>query len=388
MNTKSIIALAAGCACTSSALAGTQNFYLVGSTAFRAITINAIKDTYLNNGGAISHQQGANGDTYVTFTGTMPNLFPGDTVNVFVGWDGSVEGIQAMQGTTPATVPDHPFIDATGAAITGKAQIGMSDCFQSNTDYNSTHLTSAIIGVLPFVYARTPFGSSKLVNVTSQQLIQLWSNGSEPLAYWTADTVNDGAAMVYALGRYDGSGTRLEATADSGYGIGQGQALNMWDTTLTPAAVNAYHDTAGRSGFNGGGDLKNNMNLWPAKDGDGVTPITGIAYLGVGDANGLSGNGLSGSQLFLTCNGVAYSAGAARNGSYSFWSYEHCNIRPDGGVSVTTYVNGKVGGLGLVAELKAEVAATAQADNSQPTAISNDANMLVARNTDGSPIAR
>ena len=253
MKTQSIIALAAGCICASSALADI-NLHIVGSTAFRSIAIAAIKDSYTKNHGSFT-QTGADGASFVTFTGKMNDLFGATTtVNVFVGWDGSTEGIQALQGNTPATVPDHPFITTGGVSFSAKADITMADSYQSSTDYQTTTLDSIQVGVLPFVFAKGPNSASTLVNLANQQLQQLFANGSEQLALFTglaADT-----SKVYLCGRYPGSGTRLETTADTLYGIGGALVQYKWDATHNP-----NHVVSDPVGFSSGGNVRTSPML-------------------------------------------------------------------------------------------------------------------------------
>src|SRR5476649_1904149 len=75
------------------------NIYISGSTAFRANAWRAITNLYGGNltgenpGGTgplllTTNNSGAN---LVTFTGTMPSLFGGQTVNIFTSWNGSAQ---------------------------------------------------------------------------------------------------------------------------------------------------------------------------------------------------------------------------------------------------------------------------------------------------------
>jgi hypothetical protein len=370
MKTQSIIALAAGCACASSALADI-NLHLVGSTAFRSVTIVAVKDTYTKNHGSFT-QTGTDGAAYETFTGTMNDLFGTTTVNVFLGWDGSTEGIQSLQGSTPSTVPDHPFITTGGVSFNAKSDISMADSFQSSTDYQTTTLDYVQVGIQPFVFAKGNNSAAGLVNVANQQLQQLFANGSEQLALFTGNAAD--TSKVYLTGRYPGSGTRLETTADTLYGIGGALVQYKWDATHSP-----NHVVSDPVGFSSGGNVRDNMNLWTATDNGKAVSV--IGYLGVSDASGLTGQPAN----WLTYNGVKYTAGAVRNGSYSFWSYESVMYRDDASSDVINYVTDV--SHGLAKYIQDEVAAIApNGDTDQPKAIALGS-MNVSRSTDGSPIA-
>src|SRR5471032_2580749 len=76
------------------------SIYISGSTAFRANAWRAITNLYGGNltgenpGGTgplllTTNNSGAN---LVTFTGTMPALFGGQTVTIFTSWNGSAQG--------------------------------------------------------------------------------------------------------------------------------------------------------------------------------------------------------------------------------------------------------------------------------------------------------
>jgi len=309
----------------------------------------------------------------------MNDLFGTTTVNVFLGWDGSTEGIQSLQGSTPGTVPDHPFITTGGVSFNAKADISMADSFQSSTDYQTTTLNYVQVGIQPFVFAKGPNSAAGLVNVANQQLQQLFSNGSEQLALFTGNVAD--MSKVYLCGRYPGSGTRLETTADTLYGIGGALVQYKWDATHTP-----NHVVVDTVGFSSGGNVRDNMNTWAATDNGSNVSV--IGYLGVSDAQGLTGwvNGqAAGAGPWLTYNGVRYTAGAARNGAYSFWSYESVMYRNDAAAAVITYVTNPT--YGFAKYIQAEVAAiTPNGDSDQPKAIAISS-MNVSRSTDGSPIA-
>jgi hypothetical protein len=134
---------------------------------------------------------------------------------------------------------------------------------------------------------------------------------------------------IYVTGRNSDSGTRLDAFAESGFGITsaplqvdptQNQAGSLVDHITSGAWVPGPNGvvffTPPSNGYSSGGTLAGAMT---ATGSGTVLPGFLVTYLGINDAN----TTVAGGATILTYNGFGYSAAAVENGQYTFWAYEH-----------------------------------------------------------------
>ena len=146
----------------------------------------------------------------------------------------------------------------------------------------------------------------------------------------------DDSTPVLAVGRDADSGTRLDAFAESGFGvftlpiqfqvdINAGVVTNL---EFYPAqTINTVFYDLGQGGYSGGGSVATALNTPGSQYVTNATiGVSGgcwmIGYLGVNDAAGVNGGSNN-----LAYNGVAYSTNSVAEGQYSFWSYEHLMYR-------------------------------------------------------------
>src|SRR5258706_7779799 len=165
------------------------DFYITGSTAFRANAYRSVRALY---GANLVNQNPANsgttsGSNIVTFTGTLPGLFGAQIVTVHTSYSGSAAGIQALvQNTTQTYLASGVAGDPT--VVSHQADLGFSDVFQSTTAFPSTPgLNDSQVGVLPFVFVRSINAPTTLTNITIQQLQSFLSGGIMPLSYFTGN---------------------------------------------------------------------------------------------------------------------------------------------------------------------------------------------------------
>ena len=159
-----------------------------------------------------------------------------------------------------------------------------------------------------------------ITNINTQIAQALWGNGTASLAQFTGNSA-DGTTQVYATGRDPDSGTRLTAFAESGIGVDS--TVTQFKPTVTSGVITALVPypavtvnnivfTEGNAGESSGSTLAgyfgNVSNLGYL-----------ISYVGSGDAPAAIGAGAK----ELTYNGVTYSDAAIKDGSYTFWCYEH-----------------------------------------------------------------
>ncbi len=339
-------------ACASVAIAQT-NIRITGSTAFRKSAHAAIVNM-LNNPTAAWSGTASNvsGVSSAVFAGTLKSN--GASVVIQVTWAGSTGGIQTVAQQSPVltkawlttantmssitmsgTTASPTFNGGTsGATITETqpADVAMSDTFQGSSIFTGTGyatLTDTVVGVVPFRWVRgnasgAPSGFSAITNITTLQAINLL-NGGLPLSQFSGAS-DDSATAVYVLGRDEDSGTRLVSFAEPGFGpqstplqyttvLGTGTFASTI-TALNPFPTNTVlgiNYPVGHSGYSSGGTLAAEVN----RAVDPAIASYVIGYLGRGDALNVT-NGVQ-----LTYNGVADSDANIRQGTYTFWSYEH-----------------------------------------------------------------
>jgi len=334
---KAILAAVIGAGVVSSALAG--DVFITGSTAMRSTMYNALltdgvvfhpAPTFTGWGG------GGSGDSYMAFSGTL--VGGSGTTTVLCEWSGSEAGIKDVVAGTSETFLSDGYVSAnlgtdTGSgtpsganAQTASANLAMADSSQAFSRSTSPTLTQGSeVGIINFKWVRNQ-GVWQGSNVTDAQ-IQAALSGGAPIEVFTG--VNDGSAdtnYVYVSGRDTGSGTRVNALGDCGYGIFTPTA----QITLSAGAMVAPY-TSATNGQSSGGTLAKSMTYNTSAAHDYVNNLTGfsvIAYLGKSDAATAitgTGSGTGGVGCTeLTYNGVAFSVANIENGTYTFWGNEYC----------------------------------------------------------------
>src|SRR4029077_1208811 len=149
----------------------------------------------------------------VTWSGTIPGLFGGQTVTIRASYSGSAAGVQALAQNTSQSYLNSSTPGNTNL-ITHQADLAMSDVFQSTTIFQTPALSDQSVGVLPFAYVKSVTTPGTVTNITIQQLQTFLPNGFLPLSYFTGNSADD-ATAIYLVGRDSGSGTRLTAERDA-----------------------------------------------------------------------------------------------------------------------------------------------------------------------------
>ncbi|HTI70712.1 MAG TPA: hypothetical protein VMF06_12150 [Candidatus Limnocylindria bacterium] len=386
---KSLLALAVATV-ASSTYAATVTVVLTGSTAFRSIVQDRVP-TLLSGLQTVTT---ASGNTYRTYMGTMASL-PGDTVVIKMSFNGSVEGIDALNNSTALTVlPDVTYTGSgtSTATPTASAQgdLAFSDVFPSTAGRSSAKFAGENkLGVVPYVFARAPITSgagniaANISNLTQRQASQLYSTaGNTSLSYFTGNAAD--TDVLYLVGRYSLSGTRatvesviynsalygnwyLDSRDSTPHQFGDDPTYEK-GATLQPGGVPAYalDNGGGVSGFVGGGDLKTHLTTFP----------NAIGYLGIADV---------GSNVKINYEGVTESQANVASGAYSLWSYEHAYYK-------TPAQSGPTGSkLTVVTAIINAIKSNAyQTDNTKvyfTTGFVPLSTMTVERNVDGGPIS-
>jgi hypothetical protein len=330
---------------TSASHAATINTTLTvtGSTAFRKVAFDRAP-TILSGAMTVKYS-GALGNSYQSYIGTVTGHPEYGNVLISFSFNGSLEGIDALNNNTALTVLDVSGVTyvaggstTIGATTTASGDLAFSDVFTATAGRSSAKFTGDNqVGVVPYLICRAPLAFDAnsnalgaLTNITQRQLAYLYgSDGVLPVGFLTGGSNPDDANPAYVVGRYSLSGTRA-VTEKTMYS----SALNVnyyWNThsnspsTGTSAwafGENPSYETNGVpsyaldnsglvSGFLNGGDLKTNLAIFP----------DALGYLGIADVA---------SNTKLAYEGITESQSTVENGQYPIWSYEHAYYKTTG----------------------------------------------------------
>lgn len=334
---------------------------LTGSTAFRAGTHKAIVAmmggetnckfaTAAIVGNTTNTQASYEGADYSVIQGAATGI-PGVTT-VQCTWTGSATGIHDVAvGTSLNFIPATALPTSNGYAnaVVGNgatlatqsttARMAFSDVFQSSTPTPTPALVNTNLAIIPFSFVANE-GTTGITNITQQLARALWTNGSQPKKLFTGNaTAPDAEDLVLAVGRDNGSGTRITQLAETKYGVFtpvQQWKLTNSGTVITTAQIWPIGDgvgstTVGNGGYTSGSTVRNFMG-WTSPsvellDETGASVATGlpvsfIAWLGISDSITAVTNG----AVRLSYEGVTYDGtnpSLIYQGLYSGWGYLH-----------------------------------------------------------------
>jgi hypothetical protein len=385
-----VVAGLAALAIAGTASAQTNVVRITGSTAFRTVALNAIKNMITSGSLKYGYSGTSFGSSsYAEFTGALISS-PNVTVDVKTVWSGSVDGLQRViyQGN-PAFENQNWLAAESSLTSTGTpslaagtevayADAAFCDNFQNSTIFqNPQAQNDNVVGVIPFEWARNNGSPSTMSNMTSLLAQQILSAGALTMKCWTGNP-SDENTLIYVIGRNYDSGTRCDTFSETGFGVGsppnQSQVYigpGNVITNLQPyqaETVDGISFPVGESGYSSGGLVSGALNA----AGSNSSTNTGnkgwiVGYLGVSDANNTT-NGAT-----MTWNGVPYSPAAVENGQYTDWSYEHLLYNNNETANQVTILNALV----------------SQIQSSDPTPFGGIAlsSMTVGRTAEGQPVS-
>jgi hypothetical protein len=329
---------------------------ITGSTAYRAVTMQAIVNALGSGEGAWEGSGTALGSSNkATFRGTLAGVSGITTINT--NWNGSVEGMTIVG----AGLPTSGWLDAANVtfAPTNNGTFGFrynvgaapktsllptvacSDVYQASTAVTAS-LEDTIGGVIPFKYMASESAPATFTNITDQLHEALYVSGILPLSLFTGDAGD--TRNVYAIGRDVGSGTRVTRLAETRYGItrpvtqwrgtsasGVLSALRLWPTQAqepTPPSGSFNDPTLeGNGGYTSNsfiatimGSTSTSVQLFDAANNSlGTESLVCVSHTGLNDAL----VAITAGAKELTYNGASYSAENVRNGKYTAWGYLH-----------------------------------------------------------------
>ncbi|NBR48621.1 hypothetical protein EBU02_07240 [bacterium] len=352
---------------------------ITGATAFRAAAHAAIvagfNSSTLQIGTTGSNSGNVNGHSNVIYKGQW--IGTNGTTIIRTSWTGSVEGIRALAAPTNTALAATKYISVNATLLTAgnittslptdsanllssnatvKADAAYSDCAVKSSPYaaNAATLKGGAVGVIAFAPCVNKDANAGITNVTAQQIRELHKNGTAPLMRFTGNTSD--TALVYNVQRYDGSGTRVIALSETGYGAATkaiGYVFGNFTLASTPTICPASNSTADYSGFGSSGGVNYvslSTDFYPTAldEGNGgyvsggkiaslfitTGSVNVVSVLGTSDAKTVWNSGSNGGRI-LSYNGEKLEGLATtgsmttpdkdkvRSGKYSLWSFEN-----------------------------------------------------------------
>lgn len=363
--------------------ASALTFEITGATAFRRATIESVFKLYDLATGNPVFRYVANNATYynsdfITFEGTVDGL-PGTTI-IRCSFNGSIEGLRALAqpGTSGATSNGNAYyfktsaLSATAVAAgagtvisasvaspsatpeleRAEAEMAFSDTDVAISPYFAAAMTGSSPGAV--VFAVCSSDGSGITNVTAQQYNSLLTSGYIKKSFFTGNPLD--TALVFIIGRNDGSGTRSSYLAEMGYGVANpvNQYLVISRTsTNTSTGVTTAIQAVPAGGVNdtdpvtAGVQLPADLQAWVTA-GNTVTQGTANASVVWGQDQNGNGGASSGSALTLT---LAQTGPSVRvfdgNGANLFGGTPQTNISTVTWISVNDAITARTGGANL-----------------------------------------
>ena len=351
MNTKSIIlAGAIGLGFASLASAATQYVYMTGSTAARnAFYLTIIDGTTVFDATPTVIAQGNSDPSKATYHLFHGKIGGADTI-LKAHWSGSEAGISDIAGSGTQTFLDDTAVTATaspGPFVNSVVDLAAADTDKAYSRNPTAAITGTKVCIIPFIYVKEKGSAAGLLNVTDQNVRQALK-GYAVLAQFTGNSAD--TTFVYVSGRDNGSGTRVNQFGDPGFGIFSSPFTAQINANGSMIDQTGFGTYLGDYGYSSGGPLATQMGYDLAQatsvdvaNGTGVEKFSVIAYLGRSDANTAEANGATD----LTCNGVAYSNAAIKEGQYNLWGNEYVYRRNTSTSQATTVYNKLVAATGV-----------------------------------------
>jgi hypothetical protein len=218
--------------------------------------------------------------------------------------------------------------------ISNVSDIALSDSLPTSSLLaGSGSVQNIPVGIVPFFWDKGKSADltvqTALDNITNIDNLKAQAalNGFVPASFLTKDEADAGIAIV-VMGRDSGSGTRLGAFNESGFGFGN--IPTQYNPTVSGSTITALTSTS--SGASSGGTLAGNLARTTVAscpiDGN-ATDVGVIGYCGAADvkAAGLlnqvlawNGTAIPTAASGLPDGGGVFDFANIRNGSYTFWT--------------------------------------------------------------------
>ncbi len=204
----------------------------------------------------------------------------------------------AVQNGSPVTTADSP-----GVNVSKVPDVALSDVFPESAGISSSAFDQQIVGVIPFVYARS-LALTGITNITREQAVLLMT---------ASGVVTNGSSLIYGMPATFLGGTSTNPVYMTGRDSGSG-------TRITTEHCIAFTGVPTLWGLNGSGNyvLTNGYSSGGLERGVIAAKPDAIGYLGVADFAVIATNAVA-----LSWEGVPFSHSAVTHGTYALWGYEH-----------------------------------------------------------------
>lgn len=317
------LALVAAAVLTPSIALAQVEINLSGAVAFRDTSYRAIRSIL---GANLTGQNPADSPTTstqlkVTWTGTIPELFGGQTVTIRSFYNGANAGIQDLTQNRNVNFLANSTAGDTNT-VNLQSDLAYSSVFQRSTAFTTPVLEDVRFGVTPVFFVKSSSAPAGLTNITVQQFRTLAANGSVPGWFLTGNP-ND-TELIHYVSRDPSAGQRTIVQKENGF-AGSPIFYN-WETATSKFVI----DPTGRNST----QIRDLLNI----SGPAISYLTGVDAVNVnGGANILAFNGVK--AFNGSYSKVANDQSPVVLGQYSQWGYEHLFIRSTASANVKAFRN-------------------------------------------------
>jgi len=311
MNTKTLVPIVLTSLSLSVASQAQVEINISGAVAFRDTSYRAIRALYGANLGSQNPADapGTSSQLKVTWTGTIPSLFGGQTVTIRAYYNGANAGIQDLTQNRQVNYLASSTPGETNT-VNLPSDVAYSSVFQRSTSFTTPVLDDVRFGVTPVFFVKSTSAPAGLTNITAQQFRTLAANGAVPGWFLTGNPSDTG--LVYYISRDPSAGQRVIVQKENGF-TGTPLFYN-WDAPNTKFVV----DSTGRTST----QIRDLLNT----AGPAVSFLTGVDAINVnGGANILAYNGVK--AFAGAYSSVQNDHAAVLQGQYTQWGYEHLLVR-------------------------------------------------------------
>lgn len=311
MNTKTLVPIVLTSLLLPVASQAQIEINISGAVAFRDTSYRAIRALYGANLGAQNPADGPSTPSQlkVTWTGTIPSLFGGQTVTIRAYYNGANAGIQDLTQNRQVSYLASSTAGDTNT-VNLPSDVAYSSVFQRSTSFTTPVLDDVRFGVTPVFFVKSTSAPAGLTNITAQQFRTLAANGAVPGWFLTGNPSDTG--LVYYISRDPSAGQRVIVQKENGF-TGTPLFYN-WDAPNTKFVV----DSTGRTST----QIRDLLNT----AGPAVSFLTGVDAINVnGGANILAYNGVK--AFTGAYSSVQNDHAAVLQGQYTQWGYEHLLVR-------------------------------------------------------------
>lgn len=261
----------------------------------------------------------------------------------------------AMSDSLKATISKELATGTLSGSLNGTSYSGAAGLASLATAINASNVVDAgtsnfagsngDVAIVPFIWVignASPAYTS-VTNMSQEEARALFQTGGVSQSLFTGgSTAADTNNFIYLTGRNEDSGTRIGALSESQFGVtGNPIQYQIGDGSSTYSPIQKFPANsalntepqiswanAGHSGYASGGNVAYALG-YPApatavsftgKNSANTGASYFAGYLGITDAKTAVGNG----GAYLSYNGVPFSYTNVENGSYTFWTHEHC----------------------------------------------------------------